>query len=76
MFTSTFVKDLSERALATFAQALIAVVGSNAVSFVDVGFTSALKAAFVAAALSVLKSVAAAKSPFGDSSASLVDLSK
>lgn len=76
MFTSTFLKDMSERALATFAQALVAVVGADAVSWVDIGIGGALKAALIAGVLSALKSIAAAKAPFGDDSASLVDLTK
>ena len=74
MFKTSFVKDVAERAIATFAQTLIALVGTNAVDLLTVGFGDALKAAAVAAGLSVAKSVAAAKGPIGDSSASVVRL--
>ena len=74
MFDPKFLKDVAERAVATFAQTLVALVGTNAVDILSVGLGDSLKAAGVAAALSVLKSVAAAKGPIGDSSASMVDL--
>lgn len=73
MFTKTFLKDAAERALATFAQTLLALVGTDAVNMLSVGFVDSLKAAGVAALLSVLKSVGAFKAPNG-SSASLVKL--
>jgi hypothetical protein len=74
MFDPKFLKDVAERAIATFAQTLVALVGTNAVDILSVGLTDSLKAAGVAAGLSVVKSVAAAKGPIGDSSASVVNL--
>lgn len=76
MFDPKFLKDVAERAVATFAQTLVALVGTNAVDILSVGIGDSLKAAAVAAGLSVVKSVAAAKGPIGDSSASVVNLGK
>ena len=74
MFEPKFLKDVAERAVATFAQTLVALVGTNAVDILSVGIGDSLKAAAVAAGLSVVKSVAAAKGPIGDTSASAVNL--
>lgn len=74
MFEPKFLKDVAERAVATFAQTLVALVGTNAVDILSVGVGDSLKAAAVAAGLSVVKSVAAAKGPIGDTSASAVNL--
>lgn len=76
MFDPKFLKDVAERAVATFAQTLVALVGTNAVDILSVGIGDSLKAAAVAAGLSVVKSVAAAKGPIGDSTASAVNLGK
>lgn len=76
MFDPKFLKDVAERAIATFAQTLVALVGTNAVDILSVGLGDSLKAAAVAAGLSVVKSVAAAKGPIGDTSASAVNLGK
>jgi len=74
MFKTTFIKDAVERAVATFAQTLVALVGTDAVDILSVGLGDSLKAAGVAAGLSLVKSFAAAKGPIGDSSASVVNL--
>ena len=74
MFDPKFLKDVAERAIATFAQTLVALVGTDAVDILSVGLGDSLKAAAVAAGLSVVKSVAAAKGPSGDTSASAVNL--
>ena len=74
MFTPPFLKDAAERAVATFAQTLVALVGTNAVDILSVGFADSLKAALVAGALSLVKCVAAARGPIGDASASAVRL--
>jgi hypothetical protein len=74
MFETSFIKDVAERAVATFAQTLVALVGTDAVDILSVGIGDSLKAAAVAAGLSIVKSVAAAKGPIGDSSASAVNL--
>jgi len=74
MFEIKFLKDVAERAVATFAQTLVALVGTDAVDILSVGIGDSLKAAAVAAGLSVVKSVAAARGPIGDRSASAVKL--
>jgi hypothetical protein len=74
MFDPKFLKDAAERAVATFAQTLVALVGTDAVDILSVGIGDSLKAAAVAAGLSLVKSVAAARGPIGDSSASAVNL--
>lgn len=74
MFTSTFLKDAAERAVSTFAQTLVALVGTNAVDILSVNLGDSLKAAAVAGGLSLVKSYAAARGPIGDSSASVVNL--
>jgi len=76
MFEPKFLKDVAERAVATFAQTLVALVGTDAVDILSVGLGDSLKAAAVAAGLSIVKSVAAARGPIGDSSASAVNLGK
>lgn len=53
MFTKLFIVDLAERALSTFAQALIAVD----ITLTDLG--GAFKPALLAALFSVLKGIAA-----------------
>jgi hypothetical protein len=74
MFTSTFLKDAAERAVATFAQTLVALVGTNAVDILTVDLADSVKASLVAGALSLVKSYAAARGPIGDDSASAVRL--
>jgi hypothetical protein len=74
MFEPSFLKDVAERAVATFAQTLVALVGTDAVDILSVGLGDSLKAAAVAGGLSVVKSIAAAKGPIGDTSASAVNL--
>lgn len=74
MLSSKFLKDAVERAISTFAQTLIALVGTDAVDILSVSITDSVKAAAVAAGLSIVKSYAAAKAPLGDGSASLTRL--
>lgn len=69
--TRTYLKDLAERAVKTFAQALVAVLSAGSMDLLSVPWTAALSTAGLAALLSVLTSVASAG--FGDlNSASLV----
>lgn len=74
MFSSFLLRDILERAVATFAQTLVALIGTNAVDVLSVSLVDSLAAAGIAAVLSVLKSVAAAYVPVGDSSASVARL--
>lgn len=59
MFTKAFWKGTAERAVRTFAQALIAVFGTEATGLLAVDWPGALSAAGMAAVISVLMSLAA-----------------
>lgn len=62
MWTLTFWKDAAERAVSTFAQTLIAMVGTDAVlEKVTLGWKDLLLTAAIAGGLSILKSVAATR---------------
>lgn len=61
--TLRFLRELAERALKTFCQALAAILTAGAVDLMSVPWASALAASGLAALLSVLTSVASA--PFG-----------
>jgi hypothetical protein len=58
MWTALFWRGLGERAVKTFAQALIAVLGANGVGLLNADWGGALSAAGMAALLSVLTSFA------------------
>lgn len=75
MFTKTFIKDMAERAIATFCQTVIAIIGvtymSNPLVLLDINWIPVLIAGFIGAILSILKAIVASFT--GDkSSASLV----
>jgi hypothetical protein len=72
MFTARFWTDALERAAATFAQALLALIGTNAVDIVNINIGEAVIASAVAAGISVAKSLAALRTPNADGSASLL----
>jgi len=76
MFDKTFLKDTAERSLSTAAATLVALVGSDGAGMLDIAVLDSLKAAAAAGLLAFIKSVAARRAPFGDTTASLVDLSK
>ena len=59
MFSTRFAHDTMERAISTFAQALLAALGTDVAGVTKVDFTTALKVAAVAGVLSVLKALAA-----------------
>ena len=61
MWTAEFWKAAGERALSTFAQALLAVLSADGLDLITAPWSSALSTAGLAAVLSVLKSVAANK---------------
>jgi hypothetical protein len=58
MKTKKFWEDASERAVRTFAQALLAILGAGAVNIMTVDWVQALSVAVGAAILSVLTSLA------------------
>lgn len=62
MLKIAFWRDAFERALRTFAQALIAVLAAGPIGLLDVPWWGALSAAGLAALLSLLTSVAASGS--------------
>ena len=61
MFTAYFWKSTLERALKSFAQSLLAVVGAGQVGVLEIAWPAALSTAATAGVLSVLTSVASAK---------------
>jgi hypothetical protein len=61
LFTAYFWKSALERALKSFAQALLAVVGAGQLGVLDVSWRPALSTAAMAAVLSVLTSMASAR---------------
>lgn len=61
MFTAAFWKATAERAIKTFAQGLLAAIGTGATGLLDVAWASALSFAGLAALISVLTSLASAR---------------
>jgi hypothetical protein len=61
MFTAFFWKCSLERALKSFAQSLLAVVGVGQVGVVDIAWPAALSTAATAGVLSILTSLASAR---------------
>lgn len=59
MWTSAFWKAAGERAIRTFAQALVALIGVEAVSIVSLDWPQMLYVSATAALLSVLTSIVA-----------------
>lgn len=57
IFTIAFFKGLGERAIKTFAQALVAIIGAGTVGILDVNWTEALSVAALAALVSALTSI-------------------
>ena len=73
MFTRVFVRDMLERAISTAAQALIPLIGADALALLNLSATEIAGVSGTAALLSVLKRLAASKLNDPES-ASLVDL--
>ncbi len=57
MLTKAFWRGAAERALKTFAQSLVAVIGVGAVGLLDVDWIGALSAALLATVISLLTSI-------------------
>lgn len=60
MWTAAFWKAAAERAVKTFAQALVAVMTADGLGMLDADWTARLSAAGMAAVLSLLSSVGSA----------------
>lgn len=60
MFDSRFWMAASERALKTFAQTLVALIGTGAVGILEIDWVQMLSISATATVLSVLSSVASA----------------
>ncbi|MEV6610395.1 MULTISPECIES: holin [unclassified Kutzneria] len=60
MFTMTFWQCTLERAMKTFCQTLVAVLGAGSVGLLNAAWTTSLSTAGMAALLSVLTSVGSA----------------
>ena len=75
--TKLFWKDAAERAVATFAQTVIAMVGVLAPAvnenLLDINYAPIVLISFVAALLSVLKSIVAAYKAGTDTASLVVD---
>lgn len=61
MWTAAFWRDLAERVVATFAEALAALLLASGVGLLDVGWVDSLSLAGMTALVSLLKGVAAYK---------------
>lgn len=70
----TFFKDMAERAIKTFAQAMIGALGAGATGLIGVDWLQALSIAGFATVISILTSLASGIP--GDNTASLVNNKK
>lgn len=59
MWTASFWRATSERALRTFAQTLAALIGAGAVNIIEIDWPASIGIAATAALLSVLTSIGA-----------------
>lgn len=74
MFTKTFLKDTTERAVKTFAQSMVAVMTAGATGVLDVDWVNAFSVSLLATLVSVLTSIGSGA--VGDQSASAINLNK
>jgi hypothetical protein len=58
MYNKNFIEDLAERAIKTFAQTFLALVGSDMAGIFTIATVDTLKVSLGAALLSVLSSIA------------------
>jgi hypothetical protein len=70
MYNKKFLAAVSERAIKTFAQTFIALVGADTAGIFTVAVVDNLKVSLAAAILSVLSSLASSK--VGDTTPSLI----
>jgi hypothetical protein len=61
MFEKDFLEAVAERAIKTFAQAFLAIIGTNATGAISADMGGALKVAAVSALISVLTSFGSAQ---------------
>jgi hypothetical protein len=61
MFEKDFLEAVAERAIKTFAQAFLAIIGTNATGAISADMGDALKVAAVSALISVLTSFGSAQ---------------
>jgi len=61
MFTKSFVMQLVERAIKTFAQTLVALAGASQMDWLSLDWVQLAATASIAAGLSVLTSIASDK---------------
>lgn len=77
MFTKLFWMDAAERAIATFAQTLLALVAvlapMSGMDLLDINYGPLLLVSLIAAGLSVVKSIAAAAKANTDTASLVVD---
>ena len=72
MFSTNFARDLAERTLATFTEALAALLLASGVGVLEVGWRDALSLAGMTALIALLKGVAAYKLGDNETGASLL----
>jgi len=74
MWTQTFWKQTTERAIKTFTQSLVALIGSDQIGITDFDWVTALSISAMAAAASVLSSVASSGIGSDPTTPSMVDV--
>lgn len=77
MFTRLFIKDMAERAISTFAQAVLAVITvlapASGMDLLTINYGPILMIGGIAAVLSVLKAIVAAAKAGTDTASLVVD---
>ena len=61
MFTKSFLKQLAERAIKTFCQTIVALAGATQMDWLKLDWQHLLATSAIAAALSVMTSIASDK---------------
>lgn len=77
MFTKLFLKDMAERAISTFAQAVVAVITvlapTSGMDLLSINYGPIIMVGIVAALLSILKAIIAASKAGTDTASLTVD---